>query len=332
MCIDYKLKKLSKELFKGLIDTKFDYDLVDKWYDSTIEKIATKVTISKGEPHFKKPTLKHGRYSDVCYLINKVCEFYQVPDCKFIVIVNDAYGCHFPAFSAIRPQSHNIFNIPMPMGNSRGMHADCATPIEGWNEYVKKTIKHNISWDQKINKAVFRGKISHQTWANGQYGKKKANHWTELTRGRLYQNSRSRMFDVGFTKIEDINTKGDLKLVDSIKFPDQQKYKYIISVGTNADWAERLRTHLFTNSVLIKHESESFEWFYPLMKPWKHYIPCSIEFKDLEKNVTWAINNQKSCQEIIKNANMFAENYLNEKVMIQFMYYLIKEYSKHQLK
>lgn len=328
MYVNYKLKSLSKKLFKGLKGMKFNYNLVDEWYDSDIQKIATKINIINGRPYFQAPTLKHDRYSDVCFLIKKVCEIYKIPNCKFIVILNDAYGSTFPAFSIIRPQVKNIFNIPMPMGNRRGMDTNSATPIEGWDEYIKKTIKHHIVWDQKINKAVFRGKISQQTWANGEYGRKKPKDWTELTRGRLYQNSRSEIFDVGFTKIENINTKKNLKIVDSIKFPDQQKYKYIISVGTNVDWAERLRIHLFTNSLLIKHEAESFEWFYPLMKPWKHYVPCAVDFKDLEKNVMWAIKNQRSCKKIIANANKFAKTYINEKVMIKMMYNLIKNYNK----
>jgi hypothetical protein len=329
MYINYKLKSLSTKLLQGLEGMKFNYNLVDKWYDCDIQKIATKITIINGKPYFQAPTLKHDRYSDVCFLIKEVCEVYKIPNCKFIVILNDSYGSQFPVFSIIRPQLKNIFNIPMPMGNKRGIDTDCATPIEGWDQYIQKTIKHEIGWDQKINKAVFRGKISQQTWANGQYGKKRADHWTHITRGKLYQCSRNEMFDVGFTKIEGVSVEQDLQVVNSIKFPDQQKYKYIISVGNNADWAERLRTHLFTNSVLIKHKAESFEWFYPLMKPWKHYIPCSIDFQDLEQNVMWAMHNQQSCKKIIARANKFAKKYINEKSMMKIMYYLIINYNKY---
>lgn len=324
----FKLKKLSQKLMSGINWSDFDKNFVDKSFNYLIRDIGTKVTIKDNEAYFDEPSRHHDRYEDVKYIIKEVCKKYKVEDCKFIVILNDAYGAKFPAFSAIRPQKKNTFNIPMPMGNQRGLEAGCATPIRGWDKYIKETIKHNINWEDKINKAVFRGKISKQTWANGQYGKKKAKHWSELTRGKLYEISRNKMFDVGFTKIENISSTGGLKVVEPISFPDQQKYKYIISVGTNADWAERLRTHLFTNSVLIKHEAESFEWFYPLMKPWKHYIPCDITFSNLNINLLWAQYNQSKCKKIVANANKLAYKYINEKTMIDMMFYLIKEYNK----
>ena len=323
-----KLQSLAKKLFKDIKNKNVNNNFVDKEYNYLMQSIATKVTIKDNVCSFTDPSKKHDRYEDVKYLINKVCDKYNVPDCKFIVILNDAYGAKFPVFSAIRPQCKNIFNIPMPMGNKRGLETGCATPIKGWDKYIKETIKHNINWEDKINKAVFRGKISKQTWANGQYGKKKAKHWSELTRGKLYEVSRNKMFDVGFTKIENIPSTGGLRVVEPINFPDQQKYKYIISVGTNADWAERLRTHLFTNSVLIKHEAESFEWFYPLMKPWKHYIPCDITFSNLNINLLWARYNPSKCKKIISRANKLADKYINEKTMIDMMFYLIKEYNE----
>ena len=325
----FKLKKLSKKLMSGINWGDFDKNFVDKSFNYLIRDIGTKVTIKDNEAYFDEPSRHHDRYEDVKYIIKEVCKKYKVEDCKFIVLLNDSYGCKFPAFSAIRSQPKNILNIPMPMGNRRGMDTGCGTPIKGWDKYIKKTIKNNISWEDKKNKAVFRGKLSKQTWANGQYGKKKAKHWTELTRGKLYEMSRNQMFDVGFTKIENIPLSEGLKIVEPINFPDQQKYKYIISVGTNADWAERLRVHFFTNSVTIKHEAESIEWFYPMLKPWKHYIPCDITFSNLNINLLWAIHNQSKSKKIVANANKFAKKYLNEKSMIKMTYYLIKNYSSN---
>ena len=116
--------------------------------------------------------------------------------------------------------------------------------------------------------------------------------------------------------------------VEEIPFVDQQKYKYIISVGTNANWAERLRTHLFTNSVLLKHEAEAQEWFYPLMKPNKHYIPFNMMMTDLIESVEWAKKNDEECQSIVKNANQFGREYLNEETMFLMAKMLIEKYAQ----
>ena len=124
-----------------------------------------------------------------------------------------------------------------------------------------------------------------------------------------------------------METFGKVITRESISFVEQQKYKYMISVGTNANWAERIRLHMFTSSVLLKHEAECMEWFYYLMEPWKHYIPFDLMMTDLIKNVEWAKQNDKECQNIVKNANQFAEEYLNENTMIDFTVAALKEYS-----
>ena len=89
----------------------------------------------------------------------------------------------------------------------------------------------------------------------------------------------------------------------------------MINVGANVDWAERLRLHFFTNSITVIHEAECIEWFYPLLKPYCHYIPTDIFFNDLEDNIKWALANDDICQQIALNANNFAKKYLNESAM-----------------
>ncbi len=101
----------------------------------------------------------------------------------------------------------------------------------------------------------------------------------------------------------------------------------MISVGTNANWAERIRLHMFASSVLFKHEAECMEWFYYLMKPWEHYVPFNLMMTDLAENVEWARQNDQKCQDIVKNANEFAKEYLSEKTMIEFTAVAIRQYA-----
>lgn len=327
-----KLKFLANSFFNKINFNNFSKDFVDNVYSDNIQKIATKVEIKDNQAKFIDPTAYHGRYFDLKYLINRVCEEYEVRDCKFIVLLTDSYATKFPAFSTIRPNQKNIHNIPIPMGNVRGKKEGWGTPIEGWDKYIKKTIKHKYPWNKKINKAVFRGQFAMQTYALGYYGKKKAKHWTEVNRGCLYNQCKNQneFFDVGFSKIGTKRLQNKIPTVGPIPFEDQQKYKYIISVGTNADWAERLRTHLFTNSLLIKHEAECIEWFYPLMKPWVDYIPFNIDMSDLTQNIMWAQSNDFECEEMVKNANWLAKEYLNEKTMASFMKIVLDVYCNYQ--
>ena len=328
------LGKLAKELLSEIDTSLFDKDFIeDEWKKEKIKKIAAKIDIKNGVPFFDAPYgHHHGRYPDLKYTIIESCRRHSIKDCKFIVFLNDSYASNFPAFSIIRRLKEDVYNIPIPMGNIRGKREGCGTPILGWDEYVREHLtkkSKEFLWDKKSDIAVFRGQYAYQTYKLGEYTKVKAKTWTEVNRGYLHQlcQKRKDLFNVGFHKVGQNNTEEDIPTRESISFVEQQKYKYMISVGTNANWAERIRLHMFTSSVLLKHEAECMEWFYYLMEPWKHYIPFDLMMTDLINNVEWAKQNDKECQDIVKNANQFAEEYLNENTMIDFTVATLKEYS-----
>ena len=77
-----------------------------------------------------------------------------MPDCSFLVFLNDAYAANFPAFSSIKRLDSDIYNIPMPMGNMRGMGDGNNTPLMGWDELAQSNITSthgDYTWDSKIN-------------------------------------------------------------------------------------------------------------------------------------------------------------------------------------
>jgi hypothetical protein len=329
-----QLSKLADDLLSDIDHSLFDKDFVEQeWKKEKLRKIAAKITIKNNIPYFDAPYgHHHGRYADLKYLFLQTCRQYELPDCSFIVILNDAHAAQFPVFSAIRRIKKDIYNIPLPMGNIRGMGDDNHTPLMGWNEHAQAEITdthQHYSWKNKKNIAVFRGQYSHQTWKLGKYTEEKAESWTEVNRGVLYKTAENHkdLFDVGFNVVGSNPFKEDIPSKDPIPFTDQQRYKYMICVGTNANWAERLRNHLFTNSVLVKHEAECMEWFYYLIKPFEHYVPFNLMMTDLVDNIKWAKANDQECQNIVKNANQFAKEYLNEETMFLFTKILIEKYN-----
>lgn len=326
------LKTVVGKFFNNIDFSELEPDFVDAEFSKgNINRIAVKVTIENGVPMFDAPHgHKHTRYPDVKYVIIQTCRKYKIPDCKFIIYLNDAYASQFPAFSIIRRLPEDL-NVPFPMGNMRGKPLGHGTSLMGWDEYILKTVvepQKFYPWESKQNKAVFRGQYAYQTWKLGAYTVDETQTWTDVNRGYLYNVCKERedLFDVGFNRIGQNNTEEEIPTVKEIPFIEQQSYKYIISVGTNANWAERLRTHLFTNSVLFKHEAECEEWFYPLIAPWKHYVPFDLMMTDLVRNVEWAKENDQECQDIVKNANEFAADYLNEETMFLMAKLLIEKY------
>ncbi|CDF36723.1 unnamed protein product [Chondrus crispus] len=139
---------------------------------------------------------------------------------------------------------------PVPLGNSRGTNVEWGTPFEGWNSYIDNTIvsKHaNYSWNEKFEKALFRGSLSMQKFKLGSCNEEnggrceRAQKWNEVNRGVMYERAKQApdLFDVGFTQLKK-KEDGPAKCFDdapqvreSIKFADFQKFKYILNVGNN---------------------------------------------------------------------------------------------------
>eukprot|EP00171_Calliarthron_tuberculosum_P017083 IDg17083t1 len=113
-------------------------------------------------------------------------------------------------------------------------------------------------------------------------------------------------------------------------FRDFQKYKYVINMGSNQDWSERIRLLLFMNSAIIYHMAETQEFFTPLLKPWVHYIPANITLGDMAANVEWAIRHDEAVRKIVENQRAFADRYLTERAMEEYWDVALEEFAARQ--
>lgn len=87
----------------------------------------------------------------------------------------------------------------------------------------------------------------------------------------------------------------------------QKMYKHIASIdGHTAAW-DRVPWIMASKSVLWKYESPHQCWYYPLMKPWKHYVPFTTETID---NI-WGPSDQYPI--LVQNSNDFAKHVLSKK-------------------
>lgn len=331
---------MSEKELDPLIESFFDHidfkslppDYAERDFErERVQKNCALIEVKNNTPKINAPYKDvHSRYPDFKYCLYKFLEKNKVKDFKFLIVLNDGMEMKVPSLSPNRLQKKFINNIPIPMGNQRGLGLGNGTPIQNWDDYVEKfywSTHKEYPWSSKKNQAVFRGQFSHQTWKVGHWSKVRAQDWTEVNRGLLYKTcEHNPFFDVGFHRVS--QDKGEnIPITSAIPFKDQQNYKFIINVGCNIDWAERLRSHFFTNSVTVIHEAECIEWFYPLLKPYCHYIPTDIFFNDLEDNIKWALANDDICQQIVVNANNFAKKYLNESAMQYAFNKTLKSYA-----
>jgi hypothetical protein len=107
-------------------------------------------------------------------------------------------------------------------------------------------------------------------------------------------------------------------------FPRYQKmYRHLISVdGNTAAW-DRVPWIMASNSVLWKCESKHMCWYYPLLKPWNHYIPFEIE--TLETTWNYRKHDIPLCTNIVYQANQFVQDVLHIEKHALYMRTLLEE-------
>jgi Glycosyl transferase family 90 len=309
------------------------------------------VTIAGGNVTFDKRygDRKHSRYNSMVHSITMLLQAqnHKIPDMTFIVMLNDGHKPFVPTFGAARHWEswHNM--IPVPMGNDRGQAEGWGSTISGWDKYISDNVKRTSDfypWKSKINRAFFRGSLMMQTYKLGTCNKggrrkcARASSWSEVARGVMYEKAQARpdLFDISFTKhgykenIGPDQFKNAPTIGESVKFTEAQKYKYVLNVGSNQDWAERLRLHFYMNSAIVMHMAETKEFFYPLIVPWKHVIPANLMFNDLVRNVKWATKHDADAEKIVENMNNFAEVYLSERSMSIYWQTALTEYAARQ--
>lgn len=175
-------------------------------------------------------------------------------------------------------------------------------------------------WSSKISKIIWRGALSEAEWRDALTSVRwRANKLiTELNLGGATH------YDVGLTgiprwlttrvKFNTTEVGGFLKGLSPMTAFMQ--YKAILDMDGNS-WSSRFGTLLCYNSVVVKIEPKYFEYFYPELKPWKHFIPVKNDLSDLDQNVRWAVDpkNEKAVLDIIESANQWcSQRILNQEL------------------
>jgi hypothetical protein len=332
----------------------YSASVIEQEYNANLNNVqdnSVLIKIRGGEATFitNFPAKRHTRFSSVVHIIQTILRepSHEIPDVTFMVMLSDGHKPHVPTFGAARHWKSWTNLIPVPMGNTRGYREGSGTQLDGWDAYIDRTIasKHELyPWNSKFGRAVFRGTLAMQTYTLGSCnagdGKKcaRATRWDQVNRGVMYKRAwrRRDLFDISFTKHGMKADAGKQQMMgaplfeDRLRFEDFQLYKYVLCVGSNQDWAERLRNLLFMNSVVVLHSAETEEFFYPLLEPWKHIIPVNLMMTDLVKNVKWAVSHDEEVRKMVGAMNHFAKLHLSEHSMTVYWKLVLREFAARQ--
>lgn len=283
-------------------------------------------------PRNSKPFYRT-RINQVIWLLSKLAAEERIPNTEFLMAIHDCVqtvnkpheyrGAHYqesnPAFTIVTCNFSD--NIPFPMWEGR-KHRDGG--FSGWDETVKRYAEDDVPWDQKQDRAVFRGGNR-----PSMYFKNKSDadlHCRNVGRTRLLYLSQQQ------PDVLDVSVGGTCggvhSRLDRLEPREHHKYKYIVYAEGNCMWADRSRTQVFGPSTILKQETPCGQFFEPLMRPNTHYIPTDFFFTDTVERVLWLRRNDALAKSIVKNANEFGQNFLTLQGIEAYVEVLLEEYTK----
>lgn len=288
-------------------------------------------------------------YAQLKSMFLELCATRQIPDMEFFVNRRD-----FPILTRNGTEPYNnIYGDNVPLKSykfdkyipilsmcSSDKFADVAIPThEDWARVMSLegiffphkcrnyNFKFNHNWDDKNDRAVFRG-------SNTGCGCNLENN-TRLKLAKL-GTEYPQFLDVGITnwnlrirKNKDseylqIPNVGDLKLVTKLTPEQQSNYKYLVNVDGHVS-AFRLSLELSMGScILLVESTEKWKiWFSDILEPYVHYVPIKSNLSDLIDRIKWCRQNNDRCKKIAENALKFYNKYLTKQGILDNLEYTL---------
>ena len=169
-----------------------------------------------------------------------------------------------------------------------------------WENYYNRP--GDIPFDRKISAVIWRG-----TTTGTEAG---ANRFNLV---KKWFNKHPKI-NVGFSFICQSREAYNKYVKGTKPISDLLKYKYVLSVEGN-DKDTGINWKLNSNSVVFMAKPSVSSWLMEsTLKPNVHYILLKNDFSDLLDKVRWCDSHPHKCKEIIKNANIFMNQFKNHAI------------------
>lgn len=287
-------------------------------FNRTIYAVPLASEAENSQNHRKHP---HEHPHEWLLLFARMMCTYDVPDIEFVLNVHDR-------------KRHPNFGNKVPIfswGKDIGEDYDILLPyfqLLYYNSSLKHMDQLNIAWEQKIAKAVWRGTTTGGTFTNF--------NWPKYPRALMVSHCQRHhdFCDAGFVDFPQtdpgVSTAINMTFGKArrMKLDELLRYKYAVVCDGNAAPSSRLALFMQSESLLLKQESPSIEWFYDDLRPYEHYVPLSYLFGDLKNKILWARHNDHKCKQIVQTAKRYAEIHFTEYQISCYIYTLFERYGK----
>ena len=186
-------------------------------------------------------------------------------------------------------------------------------------------------WGARDGRAVFRGAPT-----GGEYT---AAAWRERARSKvvLFCAARTDLCDARFTSLAPVADadaaramRAALQLAPPMTMREQMAFKLSILPDGNGAPASRSGGFFASGFAVLKHESGFVEFFYPLLRPWAHYVPLLANLSDLGEKIEWARRHDAAAERIANASRAFAERHLTDAAVVCYAAQMLARYASLQ--
>ncbi len=268
---------------------------------------------------------------------------YSLPDVDFIIVLREEIPFKekegellrgYPLFIMFKDKdsSYEMDKIIFPDGfflkNNYGLLL---------NNIEKESKK--IKWEDKVEKIFWRGATT------GDFYNYTIDNFDKLPRmtisvfSKLYPNLIDATFSAYSDQVKKEFKGKSLKEFCQILFGrkpgyvneiDHLKYKYLLSLDGNAATGTRVAWIMRSNSVLLKQESNKFQWYYDALQPYVNYVPVNKRLTNIFEQIEWIKNHDNEVKLISQKAQDFILNNLQPEHIEAHVVILLNEYNKIQ--
>ena len=271
-------------------------------------------------------------------MMRTVSRMVELPDVEFVVSLWDHPKVDrqtpLPVFVHYADVAHRDVPIPAPWSWDDKKHSfpqpwtgvagSCGTP-----------------WSQRDPKLYFRGGCNGPTrgWRGPLwqfYPRKRANRLSAADPANIDAGVYDHCDSPKLSKLEwgwdanmerEMHQRGKKRPLD--KFAANCRYKHLLHIDGNLA-SSRLASELHVGSTVFKQASFSNEYFYPLLAPFRHYVPIAANLEDVPEKLAWAKQNPQRAEAIAAEGQRFAREHLHTQSIACYFWQLLTTFGALQ--
>ncbi len=265
-------------------------------------------------------------FQEVKLALEILLQTLPVQNCSFLVNLTS------PSTTISEPSAIPILAFAKKRGVSGPVLVPDSDALAGHLE-LKRLVREGAKkypWRKKMARAFWRGSAKGDDLA--------ALQWKGSPRARvtLLSSEYPELIDAKFYDLGGASEPAQKEILSqALKGPfvtvsEHFKYKYLVDIDGFSCTNKRCFGELYSNSVPLKQESDSIQWYHSHLKPYIHYIPLKRDLSDLTEKINWAVNHDGQAKQIAKNGTLFVEENLAYEDLLLYIYLLLDNYARLQ--